>query len=125
MTVIVAVIGAPVVFCASNTGTLPSPAASNPIKVFEFVQVNSPPAGVLVKDVIGTSSPLHTEISAGTIAEEGSEGTTLKATTTSLGTQEFEGVPVTVYDKLVPGVVKLTLGPIVVLSPVAGNHSHV
>ena len=112
-------------FFATNTGTLPVPTASNPIKVFEFVQVNSPPTGVLVKEVIGTSSPLHTEISVGTIAEEGSEGITLKETTTSLGTQEFAGVPVTVYDKLVPGVVKLTLGPVVVLSPVGGDQAHI
>ena len=53
------------------------------------------------------------------------KGITLKETTTSLGTQEFAGVPVTVYDKLVPGVVKLTLGPVVVLSPVGGDQAHI
>jgi hypothetical protein len=42
------------------------PLAAKPIEASEFVQVNVPPAGVLVKVDAGTEAPLQTVILAGT-----------------------------------------------------------
>ena len=57
--VIVAVIGAKVLFIAVNAGTLPLPLAASPIAGFEFVQLKVAPGGVLLKMLSGTVTPLQ------------------------------------------------------------------
>ena len=57
VTFIVAVIGFDVVFIAVKTGVFPEPLAAKPIAVLLFVQINVPPAGVLVKLLVGTVAP--------------------------------------------------------------------
>lgn len=56
-TVMVAVIGAEVLFTAVKLGTLPVPFAASPIEVFEFVQVKLAPAGALPKFCAETVAP--------------------------------------------------------------------
>ena len=55
--VMVLVIGAAVAFVAVKAGIFPLPFAARPIAVFEFVQLNVAPAGVLAKVLIGTAVP--------------------------------------------------------------------
>jgi len=59
--------GAPVALVAVNDGTLPIPLAPKPIPVFELVQLNEPPAGVLVNEVTGITVPAHTLELEGTV----------------------------------------------------------
>jgi len=66
ITLIVAVILDAPVFVAVNAAILPVPLETRPILVFELVQENVPPAGVLVKLVAATDPLLQTEIFAGT-----------------------------------------------------------
>ena len=54
----------PVLFTAVNEGVFPEPEAAKPIVVFELVQVNVPPAGVVENAEAGTLVPLHTVILA-------------------------------------------------------------
>jgi hypothetical protein len=56
----------PEVLTATNPGMLPVPLAAIPIAVFEFVHVNVPPPGILLKFAVGIVLPLQTAISAGT-----------------------------------------------------------
>ena len=60
-------IGEPEIFVAENAGILPVPLAPNPIVVFELVQVNVPPAGVVTKLVCPTRPPLHVTMFKGTV----------------------------------------------------------
>ena len=58
VTVMFAVIGVVPGFVAVNDGTLPVPLATNPILVFEFVQLNvTPDDGVDVNELRGTVAP--------------------------------------------------------------------
>ena len=59
VTVIVATIGALVVFVAVNDGTVPVPLAANPILLLSFVQVNVAPDVALVKVAAGTNALLQ------------------------------------------------------------------
>lgn len=68
VTVIVAVTGAVPVFVAGKDAISPKPLAPSPIVVLEFVQVNVPPAGLLVKFVEGATPLLQRFIFAGTLA---------------------------------------------------------
>lgn len=52
---------------AVNGGTLPDPLAPKPMAVLELVQVNEPPAGVLVKALPATGVPVHTPKLEGTV----------------------------------------------------------
>ena len=63
----VPLIGAAVALVAVNDGMLPVPFATNPIAIFELVQVKLPPVGVLTKIAASTVALLHTTVSAGTI----------------------------------------------------------
>jgi len=65
-TVMVAVIGAFVVFTAVKAVIFPVPLTPRPIAVLEFVQAKIPPAGLLLKLVAGTEPLLQTLILAGT-----------------------------------------------------------
>jgi hypothetical protein len=47
---------------AVNAGVSPAPLAARPIAVFEFVQANVAPAGVLTKAEGGIEVPSQTEI---------------------------------------------------------------
>ena len=67
MTVIVAVIGAFVVFVAVNPGISPLPPAPKPIVVLVFVHTKLPPAGILIKFVAGTAVLLQTLRLAGRV----------------------------------------------------------
>jgi hypothetical protein len=67
VTVIVAVTGAAVVLVAVNAGVLPVPLAARPIVEFELVQVNVPPAGMLVYAEAGTLPPSQIVMFAGTV----------------------------------------------------------
>ena len=71
VTVMVAVMAAPPKFVPVNAGVFPTPDAANPIAVFEFVQVNVPPAGVLVKVAAPILAPLQTVMLAGTVTVGG------------------------------------------------------
>ena len=62
----VPLIGAAVALVAVNDGMLPVPFATNPIAIFELVQVKLPPVGVLTKIAASTVALLHTTVSAGT-----------------------------------------------------------
>jgi hypothetical protein len=65
VTVIVADIGVFPVFVAVNDEMFPEPLPPKPIAVLEFVHVNVPPAGVLIKFVDETVPLLQTVIFAG------------------------------------------------------------
>ena len=67
VTVIVPVIGVVPVLVAANAGVLPLPLAARPIAVFEFVQLNVAPEGVLVKEEAATVPPLQIVMFAGTV----------------------------------------------------------
>jgi len=67
VTVMVVYVGKLPLLIAVNEGTSPVPLAANPTEVFEFVHVNVPPAGVLVKFVAGITALLQTIIGAGTV----------------------------------------------------------
>lgn len=67
VTVIVAIIGKLPAFVAVNEGTSPIPFVPKPIAVLLFVHAKVVPGVVLVKAVVGTNTPLHTEKFAGTI----------------------------------------------------------
>ena len=99
-TVMVAVIGAAVPFVAVNDGISPEPVAAIPIAVFEFVHVNVPPAGILLKFVAGTVPLLHTITFAGTVTV----GIGFTVTVTVFEPVQPDAVPVTVYVVVVPGV---------------------
>jgi hypothetical protein len=58
--VIVAVTAVPPVLTAVKDGGLPVPVAARPIEVFEFVQLNVEPAGVLLRVTEGAVEPLQT-----------------------------------------------------------------
>jgi hypothetical protein len=60
VTVIVPVMGEAVVLVPTNDGTFPAPPAARPIAVFEFVQLNVAPAGVLAKALAGIVAPAQT-----------------------------------------------------------------
>ena len=55
-------------FVAVNDAMLPVPLAAKPMEGSELVQVNVPPAGVLIKFAAGTEAPLQTVMLAGTVA---------------------------------------------------------
>jgi hypothetical protein len=59
VTVIVEVIGDPVIFVAVKDGVFPAPLATSPIAVLELVQLNVAPAGVLANADAGTVVPTH------------------------------------------------------------------
>ena len=65
VTVIVDVMGAPVVFVEVKEGTSPDPLAPRPMAVLLFVHAKAAPAGVLLKLVVATISPAHTATSDG------------------------------------------------------------
>src|ERR1041385_1712259 len=58
--VIVPVIALPVAFVAVKDGVLVLPLAARPIEVFEFVQVNVAPAGLLANVFAATVAPAQT-----------------------------------------------------------------
>jgi hypothetical protein len=67
VTVMVAVIAAPVKFVAINAGVFPTPDAASPIAELELVHANVPPAGVLVNTDAGMFPPLQIVMFAGTV----------------------------------------------------------
>ena len=67
ITLIVAEIGVFPVLMAVNDGIFPEPLDANPMFVLLLVQVNVPPAGIVVIDVAETVLVLQTVISAGTV----------------------------------------------------------
>jgi hypothetical protein len=67
VTVMVAVIGAAVVFVAVKPEILPVPLTANPIDVLLLVQVKVPPVGILTKFVVGTGLLLQTSIFTGRV----------------------------------------------------------
>jgi hypothetical protein len=73
----VAVIGLVVVLVGVKPGTLVVPLAANPIAVFEFVQVNEAPAGVLTNVLAATATPAQVAIAgSGVIIGKGLTVTT-------------------------------------------------
>jgi hypothetical protein len=67
VTVIDAVIGVVPAFIAINPVIFPVPLLPKPIAVFEFVQANVAPCGVLEKEVVGIEPLLHMTMLAGRI----------------------------------------------------------
>jgi len=99
ITVIVAVTGVEPVFTAVIDGILVFPLAARPIEGSELVQVNVPPAGVLVNVLAATVAPLQIELFAGTVVV----GVGFTVTVATAVPEHPPFVPVTVYDVVAVG----------------------